>query len=377
MARNKNDSGSGSPPDKAAAHLGTLRGQIDKFDLQILELLNKRAGVAAQIGKVKADQGGEIFSAAREEEVLNNVLAAHEGPLDKVTVRAIFRELISGSRAIQKQQKIAYLGPEYSYSHLAAIQRFGEASLYNRTASIAAVFEEVVRKHADFGVVPLENSTDGRIVDTLDMFIRFPDQVKICSEIRLRVRHHLLANCAQADVQRVYSKAQALSQCRNWLSKNLPQATLHEVASTADAARLVRTTENVAAVASREVAVHNGIGVLAQNIADSPFNETRFAVIGAADSARTGTDKTALMFQISHTPGALADVLLAFKAHKINLTWIESFPYREVKGEYVFFVDFEGHRDDAKVKKALAALEELCDSVSVLGSFPMAQVVDD
>jgi chorismate mutase/prephenate dehydratase len=373
----KNDVGSDPPPDKAAAHLASLRGQIDKLDLHILELLNKRAGIAAQIGKVKADQGGEIFSAAREEEVLANVLGAHEGPLDTVTVRAIFRELISGSRAIQKQQKIAYLGPEYSYSHLAALQRFGEASAYNRTANIAAVFEEVVRKHADFGVVPLENSTDGRIVDTLDMFIRFPEQVKICSEIRLRVRHHLLANCPQSEVRRVYSKAQALSQCRNWLSKNLPQATLHEVASTADAATLVQTVPNVAAIASREAAVRYGIGVLAQNIADSPFNETRFAVIGANDSARTGNDKTAAMFQISHTSGALADVLLVFKANKINLTWIESFPYREVKGEYVFFVDFEGHREDPRVKKALAALGEVCDSITVLGSFPVSQASEE
>jgi chorismate mutase/prephenate dehydratase len=377
MARSKSDSGSGSAPDKAAAHLTALRTQIDKLDLHILELLNKRAGVAAQIGKVKADQGGEVFSAAREEEVLGNVLAAHQGPLAEVTIRSIFRELISGSRAIQKQQKIVYLGPEYSYSHLAAIQRFGEASVYNRTANIAAVFEEVIRKHADFGVVPLENSTDGRIVDTLEMFIRFPGQVKICSEIRLRVRHHLLANCPQSEVRRVYSKAQALSQCRNWLAKNLPQATLHEVASTADAATLVQTVPNVAAVASREAAVRYGLGVIAQNIADSPFNETRFAVIGATDSARTGNDKTALMFQIGHTSGALADVLGPFKQNKINLTWIESFPFREAKGEYVFFVDFEGHRDDPKVKKTLTALEGLCDSVSMLGSFPVAQPSED
>lgn len=372
MAR-KSEPSSNAAPDKAAAHLTALRGQIDKLDLHILEQVNKRAAVAAQIGKVKADAGGDVFSAAREEEVLANVLAAHKGPLDVVTVKAIFRELISGSRAIQKQQKIAYLGPEFSYSHLAAIQRFGEASVYNRTASIAAVFEEVTRKHADFGVVPLENSTDGRIVDTLDMFIRFPDQVKICSEIRLRVRHHLLANCPQSEVRRVYSKAQALSQCRNWLSKNMPQASLHEVPSTADAARLVQTEPNVAAVASREAAVRYNLGVLAQNIADSPFNETRFAVIGAADSAKTGSDKTALMFQISNTPGALADVLNAFKGNKINLTWIESFPYREAKGEYVFFVDFDGHRDDAKVKKVLTALDGICDLVTVLGSFPAAK----
>jgi chorismate mutase/prephenate dehydratase len=366
-----------SPPDKATAHLAGLRAQIDKLDLHILELLNKRAAVAAQIGKVKADQGGDVFSAAREEEVLTNVLAANAGPLDAITVKSIFRELISGSRAIQKQQKIAYLGPEFSYSHLAALQRFGESSVYNRTANIGAVFEEVLRKHAEFGVVPLENSTDGRIADTLDLFIRYPEQIKICAEIRLRVKHNLLANCKQSEVQRVYSKAQALSQCRNWLSKNLPQASLHEVASTADAATLVQTVPNVAAVASREASVRYNIGVLAHNIADSPFNETRFAVIGATDSARTGTDKTALMFQISHTPGALADVLAAFKTAKINLTWIESFPYREAKGQYVFFVDFEGHREDQKIKKALAAVEPLCDSVTVLGSFPMAEPADE
>ena len=161
------------------------------------------------------------------------------------------------------------------------------------------------------------------------------------------------------------------------MSKNLPQASLHEVASTADAATLVQTVPNVAAVASREASVRYGIGVLAHNIEDSPFNETRFAVIGPTDSARTGKDKTALMFQISHTPGALADVLAAFKAAKINLTWIESFPYREAKGQYVFFVDFEGHREDQKIKKALTALEPLCDSVTVLGSFPMAEPAEE
>jgi chorismate mutase / prephenate dehydratase len=325
---------------------------------------------------VKADQGGEVFSAAREEEVLANILAANKGPLAEVTIRAIFRELISGSRAIQKVQRIAYLGPEYSYSHLAALERFGEAVAYNRTGTIAAVFEEVNRRHADFGVVPLENSTDGRIADTLDMFIRMP-QIKICAEIRLRVRHHLLANCQQSEIRRVYSKEQALSQCRNWLSKHLPHATVHPVASTTDAAKLVQTDMNAAAVASRQAAVSYGITILCHNIEDSPFNETRFAVIGPTDSAKTGADKTAMMFQIGHTPGALADVLGVFKANKLNLTWIESFPYREAKGEYVFFLDFDGHREDPKVRKAVAALEEMCDEVTVLGSFPVARAADE
>lgn len=376
MSRKNENGPATAGTDKAAVDLKALRVQIDRLDLQILDLLNKRASIAARIGKVKADQGGEVFSAAREEEVLSNVLTANKGPLEEVTIKAIFRELISGSRAIQKVQRIAFLGPEYSYSHIAALERFGEAVQYSRTANIAAVFEEVSRKHADYGVVPLENSTDGRITDTLDMFIRMPT-IRICSEIRLRVHHHLLANCQPTEIRRVYSKEQALSQCRNWLSKNLPQASLHPVASTADAARLVQTEPHVAAVASRQAGVRYGINALFHNIEDSPFNETRFAVIGQADSAKTGTDKTALMFQTSNTPGALVTALTVFAQNKINLTWVESFPYREAKGEYVFFIELVGHREDTKVRRALAVLEETCESVSVLGSFPLAKPADE
>ena len=367
MAR-KNGSGS----DHSSANLKALRVQIDKLDLSILELLNKRATVAGQIGKVKADTGGEIFSAAREEEVLGHVLKGNKGPLQEVTLRAIFRELISGCRALQRVQRVAFLGPEYSYSHLAAIDRFGEAVEFVRVGSIPAVFEEVARKHADYGLVPLENSTDGRIADTLDCFVRMP-QIKICSEIRLRVHHHLLSNAEQTEIRRVYSKAQALSQCRHWLGKNIPHATLHEVASTADAARLVQTDPHAAAVASRQAAVRYGIKILFGNIEDNPENETRFAVVALHDSARTANDKTALLFKVSHTPGSLADVLGVFKANKINLTWIESFPLRDAKGEYVFFADFDGHHEDPKVKKALKSLEDVCESVSVLGSFPAAK----
>lgn len=361
---------------EAAAHLKGLRVQVDKLDLQIVDLLNKRATVAGQIGKVKSELGGEIFSASREEEVIANVLGSSKGPLGEVSIRAIFKELISGCRALQKVQRVAFLGPEYSYSHLAAHDRFGEGTEYVRVGSIPAVFEEVTRKHADFGVVPLENSTDGRIADTLDCFIRMP-QLKICSEIRVRVHHNLLANCEQTEIRRVYSKAQALSQCRNWLSKNLPHASLHEVSSTADAARLVQTEPHVAAVASRQAAVRYGLRVLFPHIEDHVENETRFAVIALHDSARTGADKTAIMFQVPHAPGSLSDVLGIFKANKINLTWIESFPYKEAKGEYVFFVDFEGHAEDAKVKKALKSLDDTCEVVSLLGSFPFAKPSDE
>lgn len=371
MSSRKSDSGGDS-----AGKLSKLRADIDKFDAQILDLLNKRAGVAAQIGKVKAEGGGEVFSAAREEEVLAHVLKAHKGPLPEVTVKAIFRELISGSRALQSVQRVAFLGPDYSYSHLAAIERFGQSAEYSQVGSIPAVFDEVTRRHANFGVVPLENSTDGRIADTLDCFIRNP-AVRICAEIRMRVHHHLLANCQPAEVRRVYSKAQALSQCRQWLSKNMPFATTHPVNSTADAARLVQGEPFAAAVASRQAGVRYGLKTLFSSIEDYPENETRFAVVALADSGKTGHDKTALLFQVPHSPGSLADVLTAFKGNKVNLTWIESFPYKEAKGEYVFFVDFEGHQEEPRVKKLLKTLEGLCDEVKVLGSYPASGATDE
>lgn len=348
-----------------------LRSQIDKLDIQILELVNKRANLAAEIGRIKNDHGSEVFSPAREEEVLRNVMDANEGPLDPVTIRAVFREIMSGSRALQKTLKVAYLGPEYSYSHLAAVERFGQSVEYMRVGSITAVFEEVNRGHAEFGVVPLENSTDGRVADTLDMFMRLP-QLKICSEIRLKIHHNLMANCEQQEIRRVYSKPQALSQCRNWLSKNVPHASLHEVASTAVAAELAQREPGAAAVASRQAAVRYGLRILFQDIEDSPYNETRFAIIGTQEAVKSGNDKTAIMFQVPHNPGSLVEALSIFKANKLNLTWIESFPTKAAKAEYVFFVDFEGHIEDLKVKRTLSALQEHCEQLAVLGSFPMA-----
>jgi chorismate mutase/prephenate dehydratase len=206
--------------------------------------------------------------------------------------------------------------------------------------------------------------------------MRLP-QLKVCAEIRLRIHHNLLANCEQAEIRRVYSKGQALGQCRNWLSKNVPQAAIVEVSSTANAARLAQTEPGAAAVASRQAAVRYGLRVLSPDIEDYPFNETRFAVIGHQDTARTGTDKTAIMFKVAHAPGALADALNVFKNQKINLTWIESFPSRAAKPEYVFFADFEGHVDDPKTKKAMGVLQDHCEKVTVLGSFPQAPLSND
>jgi chorismate mutase/prephenate dehydratase len=242
-----------------------------------------------------------------------------------------------------------------------------------RVGSIASVFEEVNRSHVDFGVVPLENSTDGGVSDTLDMFMRLP-QLKICAEVRLKIHHNLLANCEQEMIRRVYSKPQALAQCRNWLSKNLPHADLKDVSSTAVAAQLAQQEPGAAAVASRQAAVRYNLRILFPDIEDYPHNETRFAVIGHQASGRTGNDKTAIMFRVPHNPGSLVSALDTFKQNKLNLTWIESFPAKSGKQEYVFFVDFEGHTEDQKVKKALPQLEKHCDELSILGSFPIATV---
>lgn len=367
----------GESADRGASSkdLKAFRTQIDKLDQQILKLINERADLAARIGKAKSETSDPVFSPAREEEVLGNVLAANKGPLPEVTVRAIYREIISGSRALQRVDKVAFLGPEYSFSHLAALHRFGRGAEYMGVGNIAAVFEEVNRRHVDYGVVPLENSTDGRVADTLDMFVRLP-QIKICSEVRLRVHHNLLANCEQTEIVRIYSKPQALSQCRAWLAKNVPQATLHEVSSTTTAAQFAKSQPGAAAIASREAAVQYGVRILFPSIEDSPHNETRFAVIGPHDSGRTGSDKTAVMFMIPHSPGSLADILGLFKQHKVNLTWIESFPYASAKGEYVFFLECEGHQDDPKVKKTLAGVAEECEKLYVLGSFPLAPLTE-
>jgi chorismate mutase/prephenate dehydratase len=373
-----NSTATNSAAPRTAAALKQMRAQIDKLDLQIVELVNKRAGIAADLGRSKADQGEDIFSPAREEEVFKNALQANErvgGPLSEECIRAIFREVVSGSRALQKVLKIAYLGPEYSFSHIAAVERFGQSVELLPVESIATVFEEVNRRHVDFGVVPVENSTDGRVADTLDMFLKMR-HLTISGEIRLRVHHNLVANCEPQEIRRVYSKPQALSQCRNWLSKNVPHAQLKDVSSTAVAAKLAQQEHGAAAVASRQAAIRYGLRVLFSEIEDSPHNETRFAVIGHQKAGRTGRDKTAIMFRVAHNPGSLVDALDIFKQNKINLTWIESFPAQSAgKPEYLFFADFEGHQEDAKVGRALKALVDHCLEVTVLGSFPMADLV--
>lgn len=361
------------PADDGKTGLASLRADIDRIDRQLVGLMNERAEVARDIGHIKQTSGQQTYDPSREEAVLERVAASNAGPLSSDSLKAIFRELISGSRAIEQHLRVAHLGPSWTYSHLAALHRFGGSVDFVPVASISAAFEEVCAGHSDYGVVPLENSTDGRIADTLDNFARLP--VKICAEVPLRIHHTLLASCDRSAIREVYSRPQALSQCRNWLARHLPAARLVEVTSTSAAAEMASRTPHAAAIASRQAGVHHGLNVLAENIEDVANNTTRFAVIGHADASRTGKDKTSLMFEIEHRPGGLADALAIPKRQKLNLTWIESFPLSGEERGYVFFVELEGHRTDLRVRRAIASLERRCKRVVCLGSYASAAPV--
>jgi chorismate mutase/prephenate dehydratase len=368
--------------NKRALSLGALRDEIDRVDSNLVNLLNRRAEIATKIGQLKHDQGLEVWSAAREDEVMAKVLGSSRGPLQPETLRIIYRELISGSRALERTIRVACLGPKYSYSYLAAVAKFGEAVEHIPVGSIAAVFEEVNRRHVEFGLVPLENSTDGRVADTLEMFVKLPN-LKIRAEVKLRVHHCLLGRSEWGDIRRVYSKSQALSQCRHWLGKNLPQATKVEVVSTAAAAELASREEFAAAVASRAAANPYRLRILAENIEDQPHNVTRFAVIGERAEDRTGRDKTTLMLRLSNQAGALAKAVAAFEKFGVNMTWIESFPIPGpvVKGDdsnpsYLFFVDVEGHVNDARVRQALDVVRKRCERLDIIGSYPRSPCIE-
>ena len=324
--------------------------------------------------RAEPDSTGLVWNDAAEAEQIEAAVGRSKGPLDDETLRAIVREVISGCRRLETPLRICYLGPAYSYSHLAAVRKFGENASMVPVATIKSVFEEVHDGTSHLGLVPIENSTDGRIVDTLDMFARLP--VRICGEVQLRIHHNLLAKCDRSEVTEIYSKPQALSQCRDWLASHMPAARLVEMSSTAKAAQLAAEKPGIAAIASRQAATRYELRILADSIEDNRHNVTRFAVIGDAIQERTGRDKTSLMFEISHQPGALADAMNIFKRCSLNLTWIESFPMTGTKSEYLFFVECEGHTADAKVKRALSSLEKKAVRLEVLGAYPRTEPAD-
>jgi chorismate mutase/prephenate dehydratase len=344
------------------------RRQLDEIDGKIVKLLNERTKRVLEIAKIKAEQNAQFYVPAREKKVLEEIRAKNEGPLSDAAIKAIYREILSAMRSVQASLTVAYFGPEATFTHLAARQMFGSFIEYKPAATIRDVFTEVERGRADYGVVPVENSTEGVVTRTLDTFVE--SDLKISAEILMEVSHHLLANCRLEEVKKVYSFSQAFAQCRTWLESNLPGAELVEVSSTSRAAQITANEANAAAVASELAAEIYGIKVLVPRIEDSAGNVTRFIVIGREISDPSGDDKTSIMFSVKDRVGALYDSLKPFAKYGINLTKIESRPSRKKPWEYIFFVDLLGHCKSENVAAALEQLSEACLFVKVLGSYP-------
>jgi chorismate mutase/prephenate dehydratase len=351
--------------------LKKLRSKIDKLDKNITELLNMRARVILGIAKIKQKSGKGIYSPDREREVLRKIAQANRGPLNNQALEAIYREIMSSGLSLEKSLKIAYLGPEASFTHLAALKRFGSQVEFVACDSISDVFLEVERGAADYGVVPIENSIEGAVTHTLDMFV--DSDLKICAQIILDVSHNLLANCPKNMIRRIYSNPQVFGQCRIWLQENSPAAEKIEVSSTTRAAQIAAKEKNSACIASLLAAKVYKLKVIASEIEDSPHNITRFLVIGKTDVAQTAHDKTSVLFSIKDRVGALHDMLVPFKKRRINLTKIESRPSKKKAWDYYFFVDLQGHKNQQHVKKALQELETKCKFLKILGSYPIGE----
>jgi chorismate mutase/prephenate dehydratase len=350
--------------------LEPLRRRIDELDRQIVELLNQRAEVVVHVGHIKNAGGKPIYAPDREKAVLQKICQLNRGPLPEKTLKAIWRELMSGSFALEKPLRIAYLGPDGSFSHLASVGKFGSSVEYESVNDIRGVFEEVGRGHVDFGVVPIENSVGGGIIDTLDAFVE--TDVKVCAEINLAIHHNLMANCPIEDIRKVYSKPEVFTQCQRWLTRTDLMGKTIAVASSSKAAEMATQEPYTAAIGSHLAADLYSLKTICANIEDNPNNVTRFFVIGREWARPSGEDKSAIMFTTQHKAGALAEVLGVFKENGVNLTFITSRPSKRRNWEYYFFADAEGHVEDTGMKKALPAVKEHCLELHVLGSFPKA-----
>ncbi|MDI6784972.1 MAG: prephenate dehydratase [bacterium] len=346
----------------------------------MLRLLNQRTEIVLEIAALKKKNKKTAFYAPhREQQIYSRIMKENRGPIPNDAVRTIFREIMSASIALEKKLKVAYLGPEASFTHMAALSRFGTQMEYVPLSSIPDVFTDVAKKWADYGVVPIENSTEGVINHTLDMFMSLSTaaDLHICSEITMEISHHLLSNGEMKNIKKVYSRDSALAQCRQWLQNNLPNAELVAVSSTTRGVQLAKKNKTAAALASELAASLYGVKILAQGIEDIPGNVTRFLVIGHTASEKSGNDKTSIMFSLKDRVGALYDVLKPFQKYNINLTKIESRPSRRRAWEYIFFVDFNGYKDDSNVVKALKEVGKQCMFLKILGSYPASKIRAD
>jgi chorismate mutase / prephenate dehydratase len=360
-----------SSPDPTA--LEKFRTQIDSLDEQIVEMLNARARVVVEVGKLKQQSGTPIYAPDREKFVLEKLRKLNKGPLPDRCLEAVYRELMSGSFALEKPLRIGYLGPPGTFSHAASVRKFGSSVEYVPLTDIASVFSEVARGHVDHGLVPVENSIGGGVVDTLDAFLQ--SSAKICAEVLITIHHNLLAKEPWEQVRKIYSKPEVFSQCRNWLTAVAKDRDVQPAASTSRAAELAAEEPGAAAIGAAVAGEIYGLRTLYENIEDNPDNVTRFFVIGREGARRSGEDKTAIMFTTAHKPGALAEVLDVFRDKGINLTDIEKRPSKKVNWEYYFFIDAQGHADDPAMQQAIHQAKEHCLQLTVLGSYPKATEV--
>lgn len=347
-----------------------LRQNIDNIDSKILRLLNKRAEYVQKIGEKKAKRNLSYYSPARERQIISRLVKENKGPLPDLAIKTIFREILSSCLALEKMIRVVYLGPAATFTHQACLEKFGSAVECISQTSIPDVFHYVEKNLADYGVVPIENSVEGRVSHTLDMFIH--SDLKVCAEIYLNISHFFLSSSSHIkEVKKVYSNPQAFSQCKQWIKNNLSDSVeIIEVSSTSRAAEIVSCEKNTAAIASKLAAEIYNLNILAENIEDNPSNRTRFLVIGQDISDKSGKDKTSFMFSVRHRAGALYRALAPLDKYKVNMTMIESRPTGQKLWEYVFFIDVQGYYTDENVVKALSLLEKECLFLKILGSYP-------
>ncbi len=346
-----------------------LRKKIDQIDEKIVVLLNDRASLAKRIGSTKSLNSQEIYVPGREQEVLSRVAQLNHGPLSELAIRSVFREIISGCRVLEAPLKVAFFGAEASFTHLAAREQFGSSVSLLPTASIGEVFREVSQRNVSFGVVPIENSTEGVIAHTLDLLVE--SELRICAEIFLEIHQNLLSRTGRSgDIQKIISHPQPLAQCRRWLAAHFPNIKLEEVTSTAHAAMMAAADETLAAISSAMAKEVYNLRVIAANIEDESSNMTRFLVIGSTETKPSGNDKTSLVFSVKDRPGILHRMLQPFARSRINLTKIESRPIKNKPWEYLFFIDCRGHKEEPRIKRSIKTLERSCDFLKILGSYP-------
>ena len=353
--------------------LDDLRKKIDELDKKIIELLNDRANIVIDVGRTKQDNKLKVHSPERERAIFKKLKEQNPGPFPDEALRLIYEEILSASKSLQEPLKISYFGPAATYTHLAAKRQFGSSMTYLPAATIKEVFEAVMRGNVQYGVVPIENSTEGVVNYTLDMFIDY--DMDIAFEIMLPISHNLLSKTGKrADVKKICSHAQPLAQCRNWIASNFPGIPVKEEPSTAAAAKKAAKNSSVAAIASELAAPEYKLKFIEKGVEDHRNNFTRFLVISKESQGRTGKDKTSLMFSVKDKPGSLYSILTPFAKNRINLTKVESRPSRKKAWEYIFFVDMEGHIEDKKIKKAIDEVRKECHFIKVLGSYPSAEL---